>query len=165
MTNLTRFREELGKIDFPADQTGFSPPLPAKLPADFHVAGTTACQVCHGEDCSSWSGSRHGHAWKTLLDKGSHVDPYCQHCHTTGYGLPGGFASLRTGSERVNVGCETCHGPSHAHARKPSIKTLYDARDRCVQCHDHENSPQFDYESFWSLIAHGEPAQEPAKTN
>lgn len=162
LENLKKFREELVRADFSAAQTSFSPPLPAKVPPDFQVAGTAACRACHAEDCQSWSSSRHGHAWKTLLDKGAQVDPYCQHCHTTGYGLPGGFASLRTGSERVEVGCENCHGPSQAHARRPSIKTLYDARDRCVQCHDHDNSPKFEYESYWSLIAHGEPAETPA---
>ncbi len=159
VANLKRFRDELARADFSADQTGFSPSLPADLPADFHVAGTDACRSCHANDCQSWSGSRHGRAWKTLVEKGSHVDPYCQHCHSTGYGLPGGFASLAKSLSRVDVGCESCHGPSLAHARKPATKTIYDARDRCVQCHDHENSPQFAYDKFWEQIAHGEAAR------
>jgi hypothetical protein len=156
LTNLKTFREELARTDFSAGQTGFSPLLQANLPSGFHVVGTKACQACHTDECEAWNESRHGHAWQTLLDESAHVDPYCQHCHTTGYGLPGGFDSLRAGSERLNVGCESCHGPSQAHSRKPQVKTLYDARDRCVHCHDHENSPKFDYDSFWSLIAHGE---------
>jgi hypothetical protein len=156
LANLKRFRDELARTDFSADQTSFSPSLPGDSPKDFRVAGTDACRECHASDCQSWSNTRHGHAWQTLVEKGSHVDPYCQHCHTTGYGLPGGFTSLAKSMNRVDVGCENCHGPSLAHTLKPASKTIYDARDRCVQCHDHENSPQFAYDKFWEQIAHGE---------
>jgi hypothetical protein len=162
IANLTAFREELSRADFSAAETSFSQLPSGNLPADFQIAGTEACETCHAADCESWRGSRHGNAWQTLLDKGAQMDPYCQHCHTTGYGLPGGFSSLRTGAERVNIGCENCHGPSQAHARRPSVKTLYDARDRCVHCHDHENSPKFNYASFWDQIAHGERAKPQA---
>ena len=156
--NLERFRDELARIDFAADQTGFSPPLPADLPPDFRVAGTEACRKCHRDDCRHWDETKHAHAWQTLVEKKSHVDSYCQHCHTTGYGLPDGFTTLARGGERTSVGCESCHGPSLAHASRPATKTIYAARDRCVTCHDRENSPQFDYEKFWDQIVHGESA-------
>lgn len=155
LENLQSFREELAKRDFSADQTSFSFGTLTKLSADLRIAGTEACRQCHQDDCQQWSGTRHGHAWQTLLEKKSHVDPYCQQCHTTGYGLPGGFMSLATGNKRTNVGCESCHGPSTAHTRRPATKTLYDARDRCVHCHDHENSPEFAYARFWEQITHG----------
>jgi hypothetical protein len=155
LANLQKFREELGKRDFSADQTSFSSPLPANVPKDLRVAGTETCRECHQNDCQKWGDSRHANAWQTLLDKQSHVDPYCQQCHTTGYGLPGGFNSLASGKDRINVGCESCHGPSQAHAMRPQTKTLYDARDRCSHCHDHENSPEFDYAKYWDSIAHG----------
>lgn len=159
LANLQRFRDELARVDFTADQTHFSLSRPTEITPDFQVAGTDACRACHANDCQKWSDSRHGHAWKTLVDKGSHVDPYCQQCHTTGYSLPGGFQSLAQSQMQVNVGCESCHGPSLAHARKPTTKTIYDARDRCLQCHDHENSPLFEYDTFWKKIDHGEPAR------
>ncbi len=159
--NLKRFREELARADFAASQTSFSQSLPTDLQPEFQIAGTDACQKCHANDCQTWSESRHGHAWQTLLDKGSHVDPYCQQCHSTGYGLPGGFTSLAQGLLRVNVGCESCHGPSLAHAKQPTTKTIYRARDRCAKCHDHENSPEFAFEKYWPKIEHGEPANAP----
>jgi hypothetical protein len=76
-------------------------------------------------------------------------------CHTTGYGLPDGFQSLARSQTRVAVGCESCHGPSQAHADRPTRRTPFTARDRCTRCHDHENSPQFVFEAYWSKIEHG----------
>jgi hypothetical protein len=154
--NLHRFRDQLATIDFSAQQTSFSPVIPADSPKDFFVAGTNSCRDCHQNDCQAWSTSSHAHAWQTLLDKKSQMDPYCQHCHTTGYGLPGGFRSMAASEQRENVGCESCHGPAKAHVLNSTSKTLYQASDRCAVCHDHENSPQFEYTAFWQKIEHGE---------
>lgn len=156
--NLKRFRDDLARLDFTADQTSFGSIAPGDSPKDFQIAGTEACQQCHANDCRHWSESPHAHAWKTLVEKGAQMDPYCQHCHTTGYGQPGGFRSMAAGAMRQNVGCESCHGPSLAHVRTPATHTIYNAKDRCIQCHDHDNSPQFDYDKFWTTIAHGEPS-------
>jgi hypothetical protein len=158
--NLNRFRAELDRTDFRADQTSFAPQLGDNLPADFRFAGTESCMQCHRGDCKQWSKTAHGHAWQTLTDKRAQMDSYCQQCHTTGYGLPGGFQSMATGAARHSVGCESCHGPGQAHVEKPTTHTIYNAMDRCTQCHDRENSPQFDYASYWAQIAHGEPATQ-----
>ncbi|MEL6110560.1 MAG: multiheme c-type cytochrome, partial [Planctomycetota bacterium] len=83
------------------------------------------------------------------------VDPACQRCHTTGYGRDGGFFSHRDSTGLVNVGCENCHGPSSRHVARPTVKTPYEARAQCIQCHDHENSPSFEYDAFWKKITHG----------
>jgi predicted CXXCH cytochrome family protein len=156
--NLDRFHAELEKRDFAAAETGLVAALAENRPADFRVAGTHACQTCHATDCAQWSESAHGHAWTTLVDKRSQFDPYCQQCHTTGYGLPDGFESVARSPERTGVGCESCHGPSLAHAERATTKTMYAARDLCVRCHDRENSPQFDYAVYWPQIEHGMPA-------
>jgi hypothetical protein len=83
------------------------------------------------------------------------VDPFCQQCHTTGFALPGGFASAASTPYGRNVGCESCHGPAQAHVRDPKARTPFLARDQCVRCHDRENSPTFAYEPFWEKIRHG----------
>src|SRR5439155_22891775 len=44
VANLQRFREELARLDFSADQTSFSSPLPADVPDDFRIAGTAPCR-------------------------------------------------------------------------------------------------------------------------
>jgi hypothetical protein len=62
---------------------------------------------------------------------------------------------MAVGELQHDVGCESCHGPARSHVLQPNVKTIYNARDRCVACHDHENSPQFNYEKYWAEIAHG----------
>jgi len=151
--NVRQYLAELEKLDLPAGESGFVSLLP--MPKEYRLAGNAACISCHKNDYDLWNASKHGHAWQTIKDKGYHVDSYCQQCHTTGYGLPGGFESISRSSTMTSVGCESCHGPSQLHVREPKTKTPFNAKDQCVRCHDHENSPKFEYESYWAKIKHG----------
>ena len=110
--NIEKFRRELAGRDFTPDQTSLVEALPANLPRGYAIAGNETCRQCHEDDCILWKKSKHSQAWNVLKEKGAEVDPECQRCHTTGYGLPGGFASVRRGGKMLNVGCESCHGPS-----------------------------------------------------
>jgi hypothetical protein len=164
-SGVDRFRVELGRSDFAPNQTSFVQPLSSNLPKGYAVAGTAACKKCHEDDCREWRESKHAAAWKALKATAAHVDPECQRCHTTGYGLPGGFASIRDdGSrrDRINVGCEDCHGPSQAHVTDSTVHTprFARAKDCCTNCHDRENSPKFDYDKYWEKIRHGQKASE-----
>jgi len=123
--------------------------------ANLKFVGNAKCQSCHVADCKHYTSTKHSVAWETLVNKDSHVDPYCQQCHTTGYGSEVGFVSIGKSPELFDVGCESCHGPSSRHCEKTTIKTVYDARDQCLQCHDRENSPLFKYELYWPKILHG----------
>jgi hypothetical protein len=155
--NLRRYLAELGRREFTAAESGLAPSAPVASAA-FRLAGNQACTSCHGQDAQQWSGSKHAHAWQTLVDKGFHVDSSCQQCHTTGFALPGGFQSLKETAALTNVGCESCHGPSAAHVQDPRQRTPFLAKDQCTRCHDHENSPKFDYAAFWQRIQHGAKA-------
>ncbi len=156
--NLGRFREALQRADFTPEQTSLVEPFPAGLPKGFAVAGTAACVKCHEDDQRRWKASPHAKAWKSLVEKTAQADPDCQRCHTTGYGLPAGFVSVRRSGKRLDVGCESCHGPSLGHAAEPTVKTAYfaQARNHCSGCHDRENSPKFVYDEYWKKIEHGE---------
>lgn len=160
VANLKRFYEELARRDFTPDQTSLAERLPSNLPGSRQIAGTESCRKCHQheDECRAWDDSKHARAWNSLQEKGTHVDPDCQRCHTTGYGLPGGFASVKRSAGLVHVGCESCHGPSQAHVDDEKVHTTYysRAKDRCVGCHDRENSPQFAYHEYWARIRHGE---------
>lgn len=161
--NLAQFRRVLAERDVAAADSGLLAAGAAGFPADYRVAGTVACRECHTDDCQAWDTSAHAHAWKTLADQGAHVDSYCQQCHTTGFGLPGGFVSVQRSADRVDVGCESCHGPSQAHARDAALKTPLVARDQCLRCHDRENSPQFEYAAYWEQIVHGGQRDQTSK--
>jgi len=157
--NLGVFRQALAAADFSALSTGLGSPMSAGPGPDAHkIAGSQSCQACHIDEYQAWRDSRHAHAWETLVRESSHVDPECQRCHTTGYGLSGGFESIARSAERTAVGCESCHGPSQRHVEHPeSKKTPLAARDACQRCHDRENSPQFEFADYWEQIIHGRP--------
>ena len=153
--NLKEFYDVLGKADLLATETGLTRQIKRRQIQGKQFAGNANCRSCHVQDCSHWSSTKHAHAWDTLSKKFSHVDPYCQQCHTTGYGQTGGFMSVAKSKKMVNVGCESCHGPSVDHSANPKVRTTMVAADSCVGCHDRENSPAFNYDEYWKTITHG----------
>lgn len=154
LANMRQYLARLGQRDFAASETGLAPPLPSQVPRGYRIAGDKSCFGCHEQECRIQAASRHARAWESIQAKGSHVDPYCQSCHTTGYGLPGGFASIARSPGLAGVGCESCHGPSMAHVNDPKQRTTFAAADQCTRCHDHENSPAFEYAGYWARIKH-----------
>ena len=82
-------------------------------------------------------------------------------------GLPDGFASLAQGGTRVNVGCESCHGPSKAHCDDDKVQTPHyaGAKNHCQGCHDRENSPEFSLDTYWPKILHGEEKTDPSSAD
>ena len=153
-SNLDAFREMLGQRDFTAAESGFAPSDSVGSPSSAQVAGTESCRECHTEACTGWDSTPHAHAWERLVTQKSAVDPYCQQCHTTGYGLAGGFVSMKESIARTNVGCESCHGPSADHVKDNKHRTPVDAIGACLRCHDHENSPHFEFAGYWEKIRH-----------
>ena len=129
--------------------------------AGYRVAGSRACRRATRTHQKSMN-TRNTH-WpgRRSRSDGQQMDPQCQTCHTTGYGLPGGFQSISQGQARTAVGCESCHGPSQGHVEQARVRTPFAARDQCVVCHDQENSPRFSFEEFWNKIRHGKASAAP----
>jgi hypothetical protein len=153
--NLASYYAALAARDFTVDEAGLvSNHQPTN--SDYRIAGSESCAKCHTADQAVWHNSRHSHAFEVLVAKRAHVDPSCQQCHTTGYGYAGGFVNNKQTPKMVHVGCENCHGPSSAHVANPKTRTPFLAREQCIRCHDHENSPQFAYDTYWPKIRHGE---------
>lgn len=155
IANLDAFHQTLEDADFEASQTGLSASRLLNSNSANQFAGNDACRNCHSQDGTHYSSTSHSIAWETLQANRSHVDPFCQQCHTTGYGANSGFASMKKTPQLFDVGCESCHGPSSAHVQNPAIRTLFVAHDQCLQCHDRENSPEFEYNHYWKQIIHG----------
>ncbi len=112
------------------------------------------CQTCHAETHAKWEQSRHGHAYKTLLQVNKAFDPECLICHTTGFNQTGGFLSAVDTPKLKNVQCEMCHGPQKEHTQSPQGGFAKEARNACGKCHVRNHSPNFSFEKYWPKIKH-----------
>jgi cytochrome c554/c'-like protein len=160
--NLKQYYAALAERDFTVMEAGLASDSDGGAD-DYRIAGSASCAKCHVGDAHAWHASKHSHAWDVLVAKGAHVDPFCQQCHTTGYGHAGGFVNVSKTPQLVHVGCENCHGPSSSHVADPKTRTPFLARERCINCHDHENSPKFVYEEYWPKINHGQKKNDLAQ--
>lgn len=122
-------------------------------------------------------GRGHAAATDTLikLDPPRQFDPECLSCHSTGwnakefYPYATGFLSMDQTPLLAGNGCENCHGPGGAHdaAERGSDRALQDKlrqsvrrtkaeaeQHLCLKCHDHDNSPHFEFETYWPKVEH-----------
>lgn len=151
---LAAYKERLKQEKLDPARSGEAPALLRGLPKEYRYAGSQACGQCHAADAAIHGASKHAHGLETLAGKGFDYDPYCLKCHTTGYGGPGGFSSRDATPKFGGIGCESCHGPSQAHAADPKVKTPVAGKSACITCHDPENSPTFSFDVFWPRIQH-----------
>jgi hypothetical protein len=148
--------------------------------SEIGFVGPQTCMECHREQGESWAETKMAKSFDALRpgvyakEKESvGLDPEadytrvegCLICHTTGYGLVGGFTSIEDTPELAGVTCEACHGAGGMYVElvmdndDPTFAAK-DARDAgliypptarvCRKCHN-EDSPfigidyQFDY--------------------
>jgi len=125
----------------------------ARTPAQ-GFAGSDACQSCHASIYDHWQRTKHASAMKTLETEGHDRDPDCVSCHAVGTGAADGYMTRLQSKAFGHVGCESCHGPSAAHVKLPSEKTPFRATDSCLSCHTRQNSPNFNFLTYWKKIQH-----------
>jgi hypothetical protein len=159
---------------------GLIPPrgLP-KHPQGQTYIGSAACGECHTKAYDTWKNTPHAHATDSIvnLQPPRHFDPECLSCHVTGWNpqgyrpYAGGYLALKQKELHAN-GCENCHGPGsrHAAAQRDEI-TVTDKelkalqlsmrvtqeeakKNLCLQCHDLDNSPDYDWDVYWPLVEH-----------
>jgi hypothetical protein len=156
---------------------------------------TTCTEECHREQGESWSKTRMANSFDALRPgvyakekEMVGMDPEadytevedCLRCHTTGYGMVGGFVSFEKTPEMAGVTCEACHGAGGVY-----VRTVMDAADPnfgsnkareaglvypptariCRKCHN-EDSPFIDigYEfNYAERVARGTHAHYPLK--
>jgi hypothetical protein len=147
--------------------------------------GSAKCESCHEESYAIWKKSFHSKAYETLakLDPPRNFDPECISCHVVGWNTTnffpyeGGFESQEKTPKLTDVGCESCHGPGEKHVaaesgsseammqkyRKASVLSKADAKKSfCINCHDGDNSPDFNFETYWPLVEHYETSKPDA---
>ena len=110
-------------------------------------------------------------------------DPECLSCHVVGWApqrfepFEGGFLSMESTAHLAHQGCENCHGPAAAHAAVELGDVRADAAEQerlrnelsmtldtdegrkkvianCLECHDLDNSPDFDFDEYWPAVEH-----------
>jgi len=146
---LRQLARAIGKANLEAAQGEPAPPAEPDAPT---YVGTTACASCHKAAVEFWKGSRHAHAWKTLVDVDKQYNLDCIGCHVTGWQKPGGV-NLASAEKRglVDVQCEVCHGPGSKHVAaagmedKSSLVRRPNERFCSDNCHTQEHSDTFSW--------------------
>jgi hypothetical protein len=124
--------------------------------------GADLCVRCHQSQGEQWKTTSHSVAWKTLTDGGNDAKPECIGCHVVGYRKPGGFQAANDAPKLANVQCESCHGMGTLHESFANPKkTVTEAT--CVECHQGENDPHWDWKTKRALIVHSNLSGETLK--
>jgi hypothetical protein len=162
---------------------------PIPHPSGRKFVGSAKCGECHTTAYEIWEGTPHFDATASIVkpprergDVARHFDPECISCHVTGwnpqnyYPYASGYLSLEESDHLTGSGCENCHGPGleHSTAEIPDsgvseerLQQLRDqmklpldnAREKCMECHDLDNSPDFHEEDafedvYWPEVEH-----------
>ncbi len=114
------------------------------------IVGSERCQSCHPQAFDTWQKTKHSRAFAQLETEGKSLHLECVSCHVTGWQQPGGVCRLDKMETRKNVGCESCHGPGSAHVISPKADNVLRQVPQavCVQCHNAENAPHFDWQAY-----------------
>ncbi len=150
-------------------------------PLSGKFAGAASCKECHPTAFGIWSKTKHAHATETLtkLNPPRQFDAECISCHSTGWNpqeyapFVGGFDGLETTPLLSGNQCENCHGPAAAHVAAENGRSRTKKEEQrqvvkltvgqafenvCIKCHDHDNSPEFNEQSFeahyWPKVQH-----------
>ncbi|TWT70129.1 multiheme c-type cytochrome [Crateriforma conspicua] len=162
---------------------------PQPHPDGGRFVGSATCGECHTTAFEIWESTPHVHATDSIVsppkergDIARHFDPECISCHVTGwnpqkyYPYDSGYLSLETTDHLTGNGCENCHGPGADHSaaeagdldvtqdrleelRREMQLPLEKAREKCMECHDLDNSPDFHDENafedvYWPEVEH-----------
>ncbi len=182
---MSDYQEQLRAIGL--DGLGLLPAVPHSSGQKF--VGSAICGNCHTEAMAVWEGSAHAEATSSIVqppeergDVARHFDPECLSCHVTGWNpqeyfpYESGYLSLDASQHLTGSGCENCHGPGSKHAAAEEVGSdvtedvrdqlreamrlpLDQAREKCMSCHDLDNSPDFHDENafediYWPEVEH-----------
>jgi len=141
--------------------------------------GPATCGACHAPQHAVYEKMRHAKSLEDLRPKKAERDPECLRCHATGAGFASGFTSEAATPDLAHVSCESCHGVGGNHVAammqglgamrgvdpegygRGDYGRIPEPRKLCVECHDKENSPRFDFDAYWAKIKHGREGLPP----
>ncbi len=177
LTMMEFYQDQLAATGF--DGLGIKPIADRRAAENGKFVGSEVCANCHASAYRVWQNSKHATAWESLAETAVPArthDPECVACHVVGWHssefLPyeNGFRDEKETPKLLQVGCEACHGPGekHAAAQMSGDKTLQEklheamrlpradnvANRQCITCHDGDNSPEYDFNTYWPKIIH-----------
>ncbi len=187
--------EAQGKLDEAA--TKYRNALTVTINGGVKYIGAKKCKMCHIKQYRSWEKTKMAKAFEVLKPgmkaeakaklkfdpkKDYTKTPKCLACHTTGFGLPGGYKipqegdlqAVKAAKNREGITCEACHGPASKYItvhkkilskRHYTFKELQQAGQNkvnasaCTTCHNRRNRDagsdfHFDYEKEKTEDAH-----------
>lgn len=136
-------------------------------PTGASYVGAETCKQCHPNTYAKWASTGHARAYEALTSnpkRNREFDAQCVGCHTTGFEYEGGFVSAETTPLLKGNQCENCHGPGSNHAANPTdpaitrtmhrVASDFDKNQRCIRCHSEDDSPKFNFGTYWPKILH-----------
>jgi hypothetical protein len=177
---MAAYQEQLKALGFAA--LGLRPMPHPQTELNGKFVGSNKCEPCHEESYRIWKKSLHSQAYETLVknDPPRNYDPECVSCHVMGWNptqffpYQGGYESPEKTPQLIDVGCEACHGPGEKHVAAESgsnekLMEKYRLAVRltkadsekyfCATCHDLDNSPDYDFKTYWPLVEHYETTE------
>ena len=125
-----------------------------QVPVGGEYVGSETCAVCHPEETEQWETTPHARAFETLVEANHDYSPSCYTCHTVGFGFTGGFVLPEETPDRMDVGCENCHGAGGDHVASPAAGDSLEPTEQCEGCHTEEDSPMFSLETYLPVVRH-----------
>ena len=116
------------------------------------VGVEASCARCHTEQYEHWKETPHAEAFTTLQESFESTDPACLRCHSTCQLNLKQDGSVPVPELLRGVQCESCHGVGTEHARDGSYGAI--KVETCLNCHDDENSPDFDLATYLPKVTH-----------
>jgi hypothetical protein len=177
---MLAYQHQLKELGFAG--LGLRPVPHPRLESQGRFVGTHKCKDCHEQSYDIWKRSGHAKAYETLveLNPPRQFDPECISCHVIGwhptqyFPYESGYLSLEETPKKIDVGRENCHGPGEFHVKaemggdleaarkyqKAMVITKEESEKRqCMTCHDLDNSPDFDFETYWPEVEHYEATE------
>ncbi len=134
----------------------------------YSFATNFKCRLCHRDFFIGRKQDQHDHAFAMVQQAGHGESEQCLGCHTTGYGIRGGFTSPIFTPRLANVQCEGCHGPGSEHIRRNAKGGFLAGTDRpeilkkmCLSCHSDRWNKSFDnFEEAYNSYKTAKPGDQ-----
>ncbi|MCS3918437.1 cytochrome c family protein [Fervidibacter sacchari] len=128
-----------------------------KIASQRHYLPPEFCGGCHQAQYEQWLNTGHAHAIETLVNQ-KRMDKSCLTCHSLEFRMRGVVTEVK----KRGVECVDCHvelqDPATAkmHGQRPGERptTRIVNETVCVSCHDKQNSPNFNLQTYLPKVVH-----------